>query len=995
MVSVEKMFKKNRKVIVVMLVFLLVASFSAPLLFSTQALIEEVGLPSHANLTGTISDAGVDIDGSGKFDYLVIGVQVNVSVAGEYIVMVSGLLADKYLYIGVSDTKREYLSPGIHTLNIYLYGPVIYQSSLNPIKVSWISLQSVRYEFFIPKIEFLDSRSYVSLSRQYNYTEFDASFSDMEAMFTVYPNGSVALSGALNYTHMIPFNPGPEVHGTAGITRNGDLTVASANCTFVVPPDVPSRFPVELPVNTTEVSYQEQYSNTQFNSDLSVNMTLPPWLASAYPFNTTDFSMLETYSGGIGSMGMNFTTVVPESIRSMFPFNVADVTITGQYMNERLTGNITFHVVSGFPIFDFNMDFEGNKTDLSFTGQALVPYGDFPIVGIEMNQTILEGMLLQLNSTIPGKGPGSLYDMTSEILECTHLNTTVTPTYDSIIEGARVHFDVGIHGDFIEMITYVVMMQFCPPLIATASYRMPPETREQMHDMIYEALNTTVNSVESVNFQIVYMHGTGEAEIRMTFVDDVLYLIRGLAEIAVNATALPPYMMDTLASAQLYSIIYAVISLNATLPYISEAQTQLTYSSSTGKLQLRATSSGEIDLEEYYYLTYPMPEQMPPELRELFEALQKTRLCNITSYNQSFIYRDSVGNLRMEYTLEGDLNAQANFVKSLIVSYMNLTSPQQITWKELFLNQTVIDVVNLRMKFNVRSTSASGELTGITLLPPMDPVNATCFQLQRFFNLTSVDYGYEPPIAGQRLKIAVRGGSNGTHTVTLFIDPADPERVPDPDEFPGGNTMIWNNQSISKLRRLIFRVWEGHAETIFNPASVTPNNPYAIDAKQTANCRLIINTISKPATISVKNVTAPTDVGALPGAYKLLGNYIQITSSVEDITVNVTIRTYYTTEQLSALGLDENSLKMFYWNGTANQWVAVEIQVNTSEHYAWATIDHFSTWVLLGQPVPPLWEQPWFLITIAVLVVVVVIIIAVLVLRRKKRPPQTKETSGQ
>jgi len=989
-VSVEKMFKKNRKVIVVMLVFLLVASFSAPLLFSTQALIEEVGLPSHANLTGTISDAGVDIDGSGKFDYLVTGVQINVSVAGEYIVTVSGLLDNKYLYIGVSDTRREYLSPGIHTVNISLYGPVIYQSSLNPIKVSWISLQSVRYEFFMPTIEFLDSRSSVSLSRQYNHTEFDASFSDMEAMFTVYPNGSVSLSGALNYTHMIPLNPGPEVYGTAGITRNGDLTVASANCTFVVPPDVASRVPVELPINTTEVSYQEQYSGTQFSTDLSVNMTLPPWLASEYPFNITDFSMLETYSGGIGSMGMNFTTVVPESIRSMFPFDVTDVTITGQYMNERLTGNITFHVISGFPIFDFTMDFEGNKTDLSFTGQAVVPYGDFPIVGIEIDQTILEGMLLQLNSTIPGKGPDSLYDETDGMLECTHLNTTLT-SYVGMFEGAQVDFDVDIHGDFIELLTYMMMQSLQSYYVR----RTPPETLEQIHDMIYVALNTTVNSVESVNFQIVYMHGTGEAEIRMTFVDDVLYLIRGLAEIAVNATALPPYMMDTLASAPLYSIIYGVISLNATLPYISEAQTQLTYSSSTGKLQLRATSSGEIDLEEYYYLTYPMPEQMPPELRELFEALQKTRLCNITSYNQSFIYRDSVGNLRMEYTLEGDLNAQANFVKSLIVSYMNLTSPQQITWKELFLNQTVIDVVNLRMKFNVRSTSASGELTGITLLPPMDPVNATCFQLQRFFNITSVDYGYEPRIAGQRLKIAVRGGSNGTHTVTLFIDPADPERVPDPNEFPGGNTMIWNNQSISKLERLIFKVFEGYAETIYNPTSVIQSNPLTINAKTTASCILTLTNVSKPATICIKNITAPAGVNPLPGTYKVLGNYIQITADPEDVTVNFTIRLYYTHEQLSELGLDENSMKILYWDEAANDWVAINTQINTTEHYVWATVSHLSIWALVGQPSPALWEQPWFLPSIVIIVAVVLISIAVVFLKKKKQPPQTKESSSQ
>jgi len=954
------MFKKDRKSIVFVLVFLLIASFFGSLLYLVEGIEEEA--VDRANLTGIISDEGIDVDGSGKFDYLLIGVEVNVSVAGEYVVNI-------YLrYLGVSEMRREYLTLGIHMVDVYLYGPAIYQSGLNLNEVSWISLQSVRFEQFVPQIETIDHVYDVPLSRQYQYTEFDAPLSDVEATFTVYPNGSVVLSGALNHKHMIPFNPGPEVYGTANITKNDDLTMVSANCTFIVPPDVTSRSPVELPVDTMEVSYQEQCSDGQFSSDLSVNMTLPPWLASEYPFNATDFSVLGTYSEGIGSMGMNFTTVVPEIVRSMFPFDVTDITVTGQYMNEQLTGSITFHVISGLPIFDFNMDFEGNKTSLSLAGEGLVIYGYYPNIGFEINQAILEGLLAQYNSTIPGQGPGSLYEMTEGILVCTHLNTTLAP-HDSI--GAQVEFDVGIHGDFIELITYMIVMQSFPPY-------MPPETRQQVHDIIYASFNTTVNSVESINFQIVYLHDSGEAEIRMRFVDDSLYLVSSLAEITKNATALDPSLIGPL-----YSIIYAVIPPNATFPYISEAQTQLTYSSSTGKLQLRATSSGEIDPEEYYYPTYLLPEEMPPELRELFESLQKIRLCNVTSYNQYFTYRNSVGSFRMEYTLEGDVNAQANLVKSLMVTYMNLTSPWQITWRELFLNQTLIDMINLQMNFNVGNTSATGELTGITLSPLTDPVNATCFKLERFFNLTSVDYGDEPPTAGQRLKITVKGGSNGTHTVTLFIDPTDPEKVPDPDEFAEGNTMIWNNQSISKLKHLLFKVWEGHAETIHNPASVTQDNPFTIDAKEPASCVLTLTNVLEPVTLCIKNITAPTEVGPPPGTYKVLGNYIQIIADPEDVTANGTVRIYYTPEQLSELGLDENSLKIFYWDEAANDWKAVDRQINTAEHYVWATVSHLSIWTLMGQPTPALWEQPWFLISIVVIVAVVIIVV-IFGLRRKK-----------
>jgi len=694
---------------------------------------------------------------------------------------------------------------------------------------------------------------------------------------------------------------------------------------------------------------------------------LPPWLTSQYPSNTTDFSLLETYSEGIGSMEMNCTTIAPESIRSMFPLNLTDVTVTGQYMNGQLTGKITFHVVSGFPIFDLDMNFEGNKTALSLAGEGLVIYGYYPSIGFGIDQTILEGMLAQYNSTIPGQESGSLYEMTDGILECTYLDTTLTP-YDSV--GASVDFDASIHGDFIELIAYMAMQSFLP--------YMPAEDREQVHDLVYAALNTTVNSVESVDFQIAYTHDTGEAEIRMTFVDDVLYVVTNLAEIAEYAIALDPSLIGSL-----YSMIYTVIPLNATLQYIGEAQTQLTYSSSTGKLQLIAASSGEIDPEEYYYPTYLLPEEMPPELRELFESLQKIRLCNVTSYSDSFTYKNSIGSFRMEYALEGDFNAQANLVKSLIVAYMNLTSPEQLKWRGLFLNQTLIDMVNLQMNFNVGNTSATGELTGITLSPPIDPVDATCFRLERFFDLTSVDYGYEPPIKGQRLKITVKGGSNGTHTMTLFIDPTDPEKVPDPDEFAEGNIMIWNNQSISKLKRLLFKVWEGHAETVHNPVSVTENNPFTIHAEETASCVLTLTNVSKPVTLCIKNMTAPTEVDPPPGTYKVLGNYIEIIADAEDVTASGTMRIYYTPEQLSELELDENSLTIFYWDEAASDWKAVDTQINTAENYVWATVSHLSIWTLMAQPAQPLWEQAWFLVSIVVIVGFAVFAV-VLGLRRKK-----------
>jgi len=691
---------------------------------------------------------------------------------------------------------------------------------------------------------------------------------DAEVKFVVYPNGTVGLSSKGNYTPAYPMI-GPTFQVKAQLGKSADKYNALINTTLTVPPEEASQFPY----NATSATMTTQYSNNMANTKLNASVIL-----------------CDLFGGDLRG----------------FPFNSTDFSIVGNYTNQKFNGTITIHLVPGFSLGDIDVNFEGNLTKVTLRDSVKVFYNyTLPIPGFPtLNETTLNGFLMMYNSTIPGTGVGSLYNMTRGMLTCTTFNTTLTPI-DS--NSARVSFLVIIQGDLIQFLVNTSMGSGVPSI--------PPS------DM-YSIMNATVYSVKSGEFA-------------------------------------------------------------------------MSYSKTARKLDLQATFTQ--NLKEYWDANIKtLPNTYPPELRPYITLMLNTTYASVYSSTEKTTYSNGQMKYEGNYTLAEDLNAEINHIKNTYIDMLNATMPGS-KWIVTTAKDTDVDITNLRLNFNVDNTSQRWDFEGIKAAPPIDRINATSFMLEKFFNLTSAlpGGGPEPPTQDEKLKLTVQGESNGTHTVTLHIDPADPNKVPEPDAFADGNTMIWNNQSISKLRRLIFRVWEGHAETIFNPASVTPSNPYTIDAKQTANCTLIINGISKSATLSVKNVTAPTGVGALPGAYKLLGNYIQITSSVEDITVNVTIRTYYTTEQLSALGLDENSLKMFYWNGTANQWVAVETQVNTSEHYARATINHFSAWVLLGQPVPPLWEQPWFLISIAVLVVVVVIIIAVLVLRRKKQPPQTKETSGQ
>jgi len=202
--------------------------------------------------------------------------------------------------------------------------------------------------------------------------------------------------------------------------------------------------------------------------------------------------------------------------------------------------------------------------------------------------------------------------------------------------------------------------------------------------------------------------------------------------------------------------------------------------------------------------------------------------------------------------------------------------------------------------------------------------------------------------------------------------------------------MVWNNQTLSNLKDLIFNIRSEAGVAVFdiaNPELVSAEDPFIIDARETAAAMLFIIQISKPVTIIIRNVTAPPEgVGPPPGRFKVLGNYVEIIASETGISVNATIRIYYTPEQLEAAGLDEDTLEIHYWDATLDEWVAVESHVNTTEHYVWAIIDHFSLWVIMGKPPSPsIWTQLWFWALIGCIIVVVVAA-TLYVVRRKRQP---------
>jgi hypothetical protein len=121
-----------------------------------------------ATLTGRISDKGIDTDGDSLFNVLEIGVEVNVTDAGKYMISISHLLDSNSSpnYIYVYNSTWIYLDSGIQNVTVQLSGTHIRMSGFDPAYVSSIGLSDEVYLFS-------ETRWSVPLSKPYSHLDFD------------------------------------------------------------------------------------------------------------------------------------------------------------------------------------------------------------------------------------------------------------------------------------------------------------------------------------------------------------------------------------------------------------------------------------------------------------------------------------------------------------------------------------------------------------------------------------------------------------------------------------------------------------------------------------------------------------------------------------------------------------------------------------------------------------------------------------------------------
>ncbi len=613
-----------------------------------------------------------------------------------------------------------------------------------------------------------------ALSTRYNYTQFNSPFSDMEIEFTVYPNAAVGISGSLNQTRVYPpHDYDPLVNASLGFSTSGDLTTGSVNGTMVLP-KYPHSYR-EFPYNSTTVDFVSQYYNGMLNAQLNATMFMPPAGSTTYPFNSSDFTLHGTYSDGMLNARLWGETELPSYYASQFPFNVTDATVLADYTDNEINGNITFHVLSGFPLADVIVYFSGNKTEISFTGSVDVIYGSY--FDMEINATTLEEMLTEFNNTIPGWGENSLYNMTEGMIECTALKTTKTPIGPP--EGARVDYNATLRGNFTQMLArYVSSMLF-------GSY-----ASEETHSIVYAAVDATLSSVNDASLMLDYYYTSKIASIDLTLNSDVKTLWS-------NALQLVPPTIPLEYRAQCEAWLKIA---NVTAYGVEDVYLEVDYSCSEQQLNLNTSLTANVTQIKDEIIPI-LPDAVPPELRDLVESCTNTTYCTLNSFNTTCNYVKGVTNFDAEWLLKGDFKAELNHMKRCYVDYLNLTSPYTINWQIRMLNATEIDISNFKADIKQGEDWMTLTFEGLRVHPVKDEIDFIRFKLHSLFNMTISPY--ESPREFEKLKINIIGGSNATHTILLYA----PSIMPTPNMTSlDYKTMTWENVTVSSMKDLLFKI---------------------------------------------------------------------------------------------------------------------------------------------------------------------------------------------
>jgi hypothetical protein len=296
-----------------------------------------------ALLTETIYDEGVDTDDDGYYNYLNLGVEVNVTTAGTYTVDAGGLYDPSYNHVSVQTRNSTYLDVGIHVVYLALDGTEIYAASVNPTTIAGIDL-------YDESNTTLSKVTDLTLPTSYSYDQFqrpivEIEFSEIEREIVLDQSGSIQVVNAYHITNL-GFRAETVVLGF---------------------PEDAYDFEVRDEMGTVETSTENNTMTVTLRSVLETNETETLYLIYHIPWSshisqnkgidyTLNFTFYEQFNSTIGELTVSITLPKGAEFQSSTPLDA--VSIKKSDLQE--TMSFTFSDVTPSDDLNFEISYKYN-----------------------------------------------------------------------------------------------------------------------------------------------------------------------------------------------------------------------------------------------------------------------------------------------------------------------------------------------------------------------------------------------------------------------------------------------------------------------------------------------------------------------------------------------------------------------------------------------------------------------------------------------------------
>ena len=102
----------------------------------------------------------------------------------------------------------------------------------------------------------------------------------------------------------------------------------------------------------------------------------------------------------------------------------------------------------------------------------------------------------------------------------------------------------------------------------------------------------------------------------------------------------------------------------------------------------------------------------------------------------------------------------------------------------------------------------------------------------------------------------------------------------------------------------------------------------------------------------VRVFIAPVDEPSANPSLRKLGKFTEITASNSAVDFPVVIKIFYTDAEVSAAGIDESTMKIYFFNETGMSWQLEDSSIDVVNNFISAPLDHLSIYGVYGSAVP-------------------------------------------